>query len=192
MPRKPIDKQGRLRGQEFYWRVMRELGADGADFTLHDVHRKTSASKDSVRGYVLRLERAGYLERSGKRGREVCYRIARDSRFAPRIRRDGSEIGTASRQDHMWRAMKMLGRFSVRDLSVAASTDEVHVASTHAAGYLARLARAGYVRRVGHNPTIYAMLPSANTGPRAPLIQRVKQVFDPNLNKVVWRSGDDE
>lgn len=194
MAGQPIDKSKTLRGQEYYWSVIRTLGADGGRFTVSAVADETNGEREVVREYMRRLEKARYIERAGRRENDsaVLYTIAKDSRFAPRVRRDGSLV-PPTKQDHMWRAIKMLKRFTLGDLAAAASTEEVTVSEVHAADYLKHLANAGYVRRVGTSPVAYTLLPDKNTGPRAPYIQRVKQVFDPNLNKVVWRSdGGDE
>jgi len=190
MSRLPVDEQNKLlRGQDLYWRIIRTLGASGGEFTVPDVAGKTNAARDSVREYMTRLEKAGYLVRRGTCGGMVTFAVAKDSRFTPRIRRDGSEV-PPSKQDQMWRTMKMLKRFTVHDLSVAASTDTVTVSSVHAEDYVRHLVKAGYVRQLSDD--LFALLPSKNTGPRAPYIQRVKHVYDPNLDRVVWRSGHDE
>ena len=53
-----------------------------------------------------------------------------------------------------------------------------------------RLQRAGYLKvAVSKGPyrrARYMLIPARNSGPQAPLIQRIKQVYDPNLGKVVW------
>jgi len=189
MPRKPIDQRSKLRGQDCYWAAIRQLSAECGAFTLSDVVNRSNAPKNSVEEYMRRLKAAGYIEKAGKSGAANLFRVLRDSRFTPRVRRDGSEVG-GNKQDHMWRAAKMIKSFTPQDLAVSASTDQVTVSEVQARDYCQRLARAGYFRRV--EPNKYAMLPSKNTGPLAPCVQRVKQVFDPNLNRVVWRSGDDD
>lgn len=189
MPRKTIDEQSPLRGQDAYWGIIRELGANGGLFSVADITRKTNATTDIVREYVIRLEKAGYIARAGHDGSSVLFCLVRDSRFTPRVRRDGSQV-LPTRQDQMWRTMKMLKRFTAQDLAVAASTEQVRVSPVHAQDYIKHLGLAGYVCRCGNGE--YALLPTKNTGPLAPYIQRVKQVFDPNLNCVVWRSDHEQ
>jgi DNA-binding IclR family transcriptional regulator len=187
MARKPIDQESRMRGQDRYWYLMRSFYANSGTFTIDDIWWRTNANRNSVAEYMRRLEKAGYIQRVGHEGKLVVFTIARDSRWTPRVRRDGTEV-CPKRQDHMWRTMKMLKVFSVQDLAVSASTDVVQVSEAHAKDYLKHLCNAGYVRKTGTGK--YALVGSRVTGPLAPYIQRVKQVFDPNLNKVVWSSHE--
>lgn len=62
--------------------------------------------------------------------------------------------------------------------------------------YLQGLALAGYVSREGGipgNPARYRLMPGRNTGPLHPIYQRstYEQVYDPNLDQVVWAKGQD-
>jgi hypothetical protein len=55
--------------------------------------------------------------------------------------------------------------------------------------YLRHLRDAGYLIQVKGSRSCAVMwrfLPSMHTGPRAPMIQRVKRVWDQNLKKVMW------
>ena len=51
------------------------------------------------------------------------------------------------------------------------------------AGYLKVLRKASPPKK----PAVYKLV--RNTGPQPPQIQRVKQVFDPNLDEVTYRAG---
>lgn len=193
MSRMPVDKQAReKRGQEWIWSVVMELAHRGP-MTVRDVRRKTTASVATVREYMARLERGGYIERHGLRGQQVTYRLVRPARRAPRLRRDGSELPPTKREN-MWRTMRMIGAFDVRALTIAASTDEVAIKKSDAKDYVGHLFAAGYLRQVGAatsgQPYIYRL--ARNTGPCPPQVQRVNQVYDPNLHEVVWREGDNE
>jgi hypothetical protein len=97
----------------------------------------------------------------------------------------------------MWRTMKMLAAFTPSDIAIHASTDDVSVNKSDAKDYIGHLHKAGYLTvtkkaKPGCNQARYRLLPSKNTGPHSPQVQRIKQVFDPNLNKVVWREDDNE
>ena len=192
----PVDKSRKLlRGQEYYWRVICKLADRPEGFTVGDVAGQTNGRDRDVREYMLRLVRGGYLQRTGeKRGQAILYKRIRNSHAAPRVRKDGSEVIQGRSQDHMWRSMKMLSSFSFHDLAIAASTEDVPISEEHARNYITHLLRAGYltVLKPGgpNKAAIYRLKPSKNTGPQAPLVQRVKHVFDPNLNKVVWRSHE--
>lgn len=87
--------------------------------------------------------------------------------------------------------MRMLGEFGYRDLTVTASTAATPIADIDAKDYLKHLYRAGYLKVTapahGNRPARYRLI--RNTGPKPPKVQRIRQVFDPNLNEVVWSQG---
>lgn len=183
MPPKPIDQRNPLQTREALWKAIRELKT----FTPKEVRMETRCSVGQVEDYLKALHAAGLIERiEGERGR---YALVKDpGAVAPRLRRDGSEVTVGRGREQMWRAMRVLGSFSVRDLVVHATTEEHAVADNEAATYCQFLARAGYLVRKGAR---YLFIRSRYSGPRPPMIQRVKQVFDPNLGKVVWSQGGD-
>jgi hypothetical protein len=87
----------------------------------------------------------------------------------------------------MWRAMKIVKVFDRTELRVAASTDAVPVHGHNVKAYVQPLARAGYLQviRQGRRSR-YRFIPTKDTGPRAPQIQRSGRVYDPNLGQVMW------
>ena len=198
MPRRPVDKLAaqNLRGYQAYWRIILDLGRDGAAITVTDVHARTSADRDDVRQYLLALERGGYLElvdqrrRAHNRPGAKCYRLLKSPQDAPRLRRDGSPVEMGSAREQMWRTIRMLGTFTLRDLVVAASTERTPIKEQDAADYLRYLRLAGYLasrrQALPGGPAVYRLLPGRYTGPRPPMVQRTRRVWDPNLGQVVW------
>jgi len=87
----------------------------------------------------------------------------------------------------MWRSMKILKRFSLADLIACSCTEEHPIAVEEAKTYIQYLVRAGYLRKMtkGNADTASYMM-IRWTGPKAPMIQRIKQVWDQNLKVVVW------
>ena len=202
MPGRPIDElaaQG-LRGYQAFWRIILEQGSAGAPFTVADIHGKTNAGRDCVREYMLALERGGYLEPAGERPRmgsvapAKLYRLLKSPKDAPRLRRDGTPVEMGAAREQMWRTIRMLGKFTLRDLVVTASTERTPIKESDAKDYLRYLRAAGYLRSqrqaLPGGPALYHLLPGKNTGPRPPMVQRVRQVFDPNLNRVVWSQAE--
>ncbi|WP_319778417.1 hypothetical protein [Maridesulfovibrio sp.] len=186
MSRLPVDKQAAKdapRGQEHYWQVMQQLDCE-VGFTLDGVYRKTNASKASIKEYISRLLKAGFLEVVSEEKDGIItryhYTIAKRSRFAPKVNREGKECPPTKR-DVMWRTMRMNSRFTVDELVIWASLPEVPVKRNDAFDYTKHLHKAGYLKKNGKTYTLIK-----KTGPQPPKIQRLKQVFDPNLNKVVW------
>jgi hypothetical protein len=179
-----------LRGHQHFWSTMRELRR----FTVADIDGAGNARRDTVRDYIKRLLRAGILKRVGTKpvpGTDAdIYAIARDpGPEAPVVRRNGTPAprpGLGNEQ--MWRAMKMLGRFTYRDLAVHASTDDVVVKPATAKTYIRHLLRTGYLAVVipavpGERPAVLRLC--RNSGPLAPMIQRTDWVWDPNLKRVM-------
>ena len=183
MSRKPVDQCNPLQTREAIWQAIRALKT----FSPKEVRMETRCSSGQVEDYLKALLAAGLIERiEGERGRYIL--VKDPGAVAPRLRRDGSEVTMGRGREQMWRAMRVLGQFTLRDLVVHATTEEHSVAENEAASYCQFLAQAGYLVRKGGN---YLFLRSRYSGPRPPMIQRVKQVFDPNLGKVVWSQGGD-
>lgn len=193
MARHPAHNQPRLRGQEHYWSVIRELSKEDRPITVASIHGRCNGSRNSVGDYVRRLVRGGYLRRAYVLGQSQVFELARDSREAPRLTKDGQPVSMGASREQLWRTMKMLDSWDYRELAVAASTEAVPVAETEAKHYVKHLHRAGYLSQVAKattaKPARYRLLPSWNTGPKPPQVQRVKQIYDPNIRRVVWSAG---
>lgn len=186
MPPEPIDKRNALKTRDALWAAMREL----REFSVREVRNLTCCSMDQAREYITSLLAAGYVVKTGRRNakRAAIYQLVMDKAgaVAPRVRKDGSPVTQGIGRDQMWRAMRVLGTFTVQDLIVHATTEDHAVAYKEADTYCQFLARAGYLGRRGK---AYQFIRSRYSGPRPPMIQRIKQVYDPNLNTVVWSQG---
>jgi hypothetical protein len=193
MARKPVDQLPPDERRDYLWAAIRRLKT----FTARDLCYEGRLAKGSVQEYLQGLTNAGYLTTeelpSSTRIATLRYTLTNDpGAEAPRVRRDGSEVTQGRSREQLWRTMKILGEFSACDLAIHASTEDCLVAESEAKDYIFHLHRAGYL--VLSRPHVkgraglsrYRMLPSKNTGPRPPQIQRVKQVYDPNLQQVVW------
>jgi len=187
------------------WAAIRDL----REFSVSEIEDKTRVSHGGIKAYILGLTKAGYLRRT-----EHHHRAKVDNRFvanrwrlindvgvdAPRVTRDGKRITQGLGRENMWHAMHILRDFSAKDLAAQASTDDVIIKHSDAKNYIKYLHKAGYLiivmpARPGNKPgtqTRYRMPASRSTGPRPPMIQRTKQVFDPNTGKIVWPKQDDE
>ncbi|AXY41627.1 hypothetical protein [Halomonas sp. JS92-SW72] len=198
MSRKPVhlEAQGPKGDRQTMWEVVRRLHADELPISAPEIRGQLSGAVPlgRVRDYVTGLERAGYLarlEEPRKNGEAVHYRLDRDVGVeAPRVNRDGRHVTQGLAREQLWRTLKILGDFSAAELADAASTPAVRVAEPSAAEYCHFLERAGYLRITRQaSPGIaarYRLVPSRWSGPRPPMIQRVKQLYDPNLGEVVY------
>ncbi|MBL4800888.1 MAG: hypothetical protein JKY45_03270 [Emcibacter sp.] len=189
MSSKPIDQTTKgnvLPPRQSIWKFIR---GRKDTFTTIDISNELKINLLQSRTYLKSLVKAGFIEvvdLPRNAAQPVSYKFIKGPMTAPRVRKDGSRVTQGSGQNNMWRTMKMAGKFTLPDLARAASTDEVTVSIEAAKGYVGMLTRAGYLRKISDKPSLWTLPICKRTGPLAPMIQRVKQVFDPNLNKVVW------
>ncbi len=196
--RKPahLEQKGGLNKRERIWSAIRKLKT----FTTTQIRSEMSGSMHlhTIRTYLNGLEAAGYIERAGTRPREegnglvVIYRLLKDCGLeAPRVRKDGSEVTQGLGREQLWRTLKILKEFNGRELAIAASTEAHPVKESEASSYAEALYHAGYLiltepSKPGKQAR-YRFNPRKNTGPKPPMIQRLKTVYDPNLGKIVWQ-----
>lgn len=168
--------------RERIWAAIREL----REFTQLEVAVKSNVDRRNgkIRDYLVGLVRAGIVERLTHTRYDSRYRLARDMGVnAPRVRKTGVMLPPSGR-NRMWRAMRILKTFTARELAQAASLEQAPVAVSEAESYCAWLARGGYLRGVGKR---WNFVPGRDTGPKAPQILRVRQLYDPNTDKIVYR-----
>lgn len=185
---KPVNRRSSRENRQAVWDAIRQMRI----FTVPDVYRQARLGIDTVREYVSGLEAAGYVRKIAKQvsvGVPVQWELVIDAgNEAPRVRRDGSPVIQGQGQENMWNAMRILRDFTARELAVAASMPNCLVREASAADYVKHLHQAGYLRKNGKR---YLFLPGAYTGPLAPMIQRTKRVWDPNLREVRWSSDEE-
>lgn len=197
--RKPVSI-GHYGTQDAIWRAVRELKSfTSADLICH-INRDLTVNDGTVKSYLQRLVRGGYVtiarhgELHGARW-EGTYTLERNTGVeTPRLTRTGAPTVQGTGREQLWRTIKILREFDWRDLAIAASTQKCPIAEGTAKDYCKILAQAGYlaVVRASRPGTRarYKLIGSKNTGPRPPQIQKVKQLYDPNLDKVVWSQAD--
>lgn len=83
----PFDrKRHEASGQYKIWRSMYMLRR----FTYGELAATTGAMLDTVKSYVRRLQKAGYVRRHGKHHAPVWVLVRRTGPLAPALRRDGT------------------------------------------------------------------------------------------------------
>ena len=181
---------GKLMGRDAMWSVIRQL----KQFTINQVRGELCASQGcnraTIKSYINSLVSGGYLSQSGMKGRELEFNLEKDiGAERPHISSDGQPSKQGLGREQMWRAMRIMGEFTSHDLAASASLPNSTVSPETTKEYCLFLARAGYLvasKGKQGRPPSYRFLPSRFTGPKPPMIQRIKQVFDPNLQQVVW------
>ena len=172
-----------------------------------DIEDSTRIKPATILSYLTGLTKAGYLKRiPGKKNTknsQGCNIIERLSQWelindigveAPRVTKTGKPVIQGNKRENMWRTMKVVKQFTSRQLAINATTESCKVGFADSKDYCRYLAYAGYLavvkKGLGQQQTVYKFMKSKNTGPKPPMIQRIKQVFDPNLGEVVWKPGD--
>jgi hypothetical protein len=182
-------------GRQAIWEAIRRLGT----FTVPQVATACAGHPKTVQGYVDCLLASGHVCKTIgvlAQGSDLVLTLVRDVGVeAPRVRADGSPVTQGLPREQMWRTMrhKGTGDFDYRDLALWSSTEDVAVSEVDAQDYLKHLVKAGYLILVAparsskpSHPARYRFDPRRNTGPKPPMVQKMKTVFDPNLRKIVW------
>lgn len=174
------------------WALMRWLDRHRGHFSLVDLlwYVKTEIDGSVVRQYVRHLAHNDFIsvhtDRRAKDG-GCCYRVARKQVETPRFKANGDLLPAARRADQLWRAIKICGFFTAREVAIAASLPECEVGELDARRYCDDLAAAGYLmsRSDQQGRTVYRLRPKMKTGPAAPQLLRARLVWDPNTMQVV-------
>ncbi|MGO4872780.1 MAG: hypothetical protein ACLPGW_19610 [Roseiarcus sp.] len=172
-----------LCGHAHFWRVACALTSESERmrFTAHEIiARSNGATAKNVSGWIGRMLRLGAIvcigdaKIEGATGarRRKAYAVHRPSHTPPRD--PASRRGLPRLQ--MWTAMRTLGTFTVTELAVAASTDEVVVNNKTAGNWVRELAAADVLRVAAINPRngggekVWRLRPAANSGPTPPRV----------------------
>lgn len=204
MPRKPAILElvgGKSQRQRVWEAIRRAAHSVCPTFTVEEISRASKVEYDPVRYTFKGLFAAGFLEvvsgqAAGGRGVKNVYRLARDHGVeAPRVRPDGSEITQGLGTEAMWAALTVLDSFTSDWIAEIAQ-----VKPSTAKSYCGLLARAGYLTTIspgkgtgrGGRAAIYRVAAEHQDKPRAPMITRLKAVYDPNVHQIVWAEGADD
>lgn len=194
--RRPVDwlaALGRPAGQDAVWAALR---ADRTPRTMLEIADAAKVHERTVRSCCTRWAAAGLVAIEGKPAR--CRLVHDTGAETPQVRRDGTPVLQGRGAENIWRTLKISKGGSAEDIARLASTAEVTVSVQYARSYLSVLHRAGYLTlaeggNARHGRGVYRLVPARMTGPRAPQVQAIKALWDPNLGEVVWaqREGDE-
>lgn len=182
--------------RQLVWTALRKGHDDGRDWlTLDAIVAETGVMRKTATDYLRALVAGGYAEeQEHEKGTIGAFRMTRDGGVhAPRIRKDGSPVTQGAATLNLWRSMRGLRKFSVIDLVAHSNTPAVEVSEATAQTYCSMLLATGYLRVVQKAAPVYGRKAIyrliRDDGPKPPMIQRVKQVFDPNTGKVYRKEG---
>lgn len=206
MSRKPaiLELSGGKSQRQRVWEVIRSLaGMHDGTFTAADLSCISKVETDPVREYLKGLAAAGYVRiinpdasRAGGRSVQNVFELMRDNGVeAPRVRRDGSPVTMGRGTEALWAAMTVLDTFNhwlVADIAqTKASTAAVYCQALGRARYL-EVVSLGKGKGKGGVATVWTVALAHRQKPRAPMITRLKAVYDPNIHEIVWAEGADE
>lgn len=185
--RLPVDQAGA--GRQEIWLAIKAVNGP---FKVSDIAAAAGVHRGPVMRYLKALTAAGYLESIATLpGQASHWTLVQDvGHHAPRVRSDGTRVTQGEITGQIWRAMYMLKDFSFLDLIHNAS---VEVAEATAKDYCKRLLAAGYLKVLvkadphAARPARYRLI--RHSGPKAPQVQRVRQVYDPNTGSVYMAEG---
>lgn len=187
-----LEMQGTKGNRQRIWEAIR---ATAPAFTAYEISRRARTDDTVVRSYLQALIKADFVAViEGGKFEEQTLRLIKDNGAeAPAITRQGKPSTAGKGTEAMWRTLRILGEMDADELAAQASI-VAPTTSWSARSYLKWLKRAGYLIEVSPSKpgtkARYRLAPGKYTGPRPPMIQRIGQVFDPNLGEVVFRQTE--
>lgn len=182
----------RKSGIDWTWAQVRELLRANRGFSAAALQGCIGGGQTlaTTNGWLRSWVKAGYLRaEAGTAGLGPVYLAGhRTTHTTPRVRRDGTILPEAG-QERLWRAMKILGTFSVHDLAAASVAEDAGpVPLLTARRYITHLLGVGVVAAVGQStgPDARWRL-IKNLGGAAPKILQTKAVYDPNANRIIGK-----
>ncbi|MCF8999264.1 hypothetical protein [Acinetobacter nectaris] len=186
----PNKKQSYQTPRQRVWIAIRN-NAD--EFTIRQVAEEGLATYESTRYFVSTLRKAGFIQCTKTLNKEKYFKLIQDCGYAyPSFNKDGTIVKDVTGNKAMWNTLRITQMaINAHELASISSTGNKKIALETANNYLIALHKAGYVKRVEEAKTTggkakYMLLPHMNTGAKPPQVQRVKQVFDPNLNETMY------
>ncbi|WP_339429479.1 hypothetical protein [Pseudomonas taetrolens] len=184
-----LEMQGTKGNRQRIWEAIRKTPSG---FRISDITCRAKTDRTVVNTYLQSLLCGKFVEVvSGELFEQQTLRLIKDvGAEAPAITREGKPSNSGKGMEAMWRTLRILGDLNAEELAEQASIASPTTVST-ARAYLVWLKRAGYIVETSKSkpgsPARYRLAPGKYTGPRPPMIQKIGQVFDPNLGEVVFR-----
>ena len=185
--RKAADKA--MSGRQKMWEALK---ADKDCITVSGVVQRSGVHRTTVLRYLKALAQSGHLSTTDSDpGQPNIWKLEKNvGHHAPRVRKDGSQVTQGITSQQLWTAMCGLKTFDAADLIQSAS---IVIPIATAKDYCKRLLSAGYLKVTAKaipaagKLARYQLL--RNSGPQAPQVQRVQQVFDPNTGTAYKMEG---
>lgn len=180
--RRPADQAAS--GRQEMWLAIKKAPEN---VSVSGIAKVTKLHRSTVTRYLKALTEGGYLRANdAPLGHALSWELINDvGHHAPRVRADGTKVTQGEVYGQLWVAMCALRDFDFRDLIQNAS---IEIMESTSRDYCKRLLAAGYLKVLTKaDPSCgriarYRLIRSS--GPKAPQVQRVRQVYDPNTGDV--------
>lgn len=162
------------------------MAKKGEAFSVKEIAKVVKSPMRSAYNYVKLLRDNGFVEPAGV----GLYKQSIKQLETPKFKRDGSLAGEDTRQI-LWRTMIMLKDFSIEHLVRSAEVDGIDIKEDYARIYSDDLANVGILLKIkrGRIPS-YKLI--RNLGGKAPIVQRIKAVYDPNSKRTFFGENENE
>lgn len=166
--------------------------ADLTTFTTRDLMKRLGVNGNSARVVVGRLVDRGLAHALPSAGNRTSYAHGSAEAAVAQSREDvGPDMGPDPLRN-MWRAMKALKQFGVRDIVAVSNLATAPVSEKDVEAFCRLLVGGEYLREMqsakrGVRPAIYHL--ARWTGPIPPVQRRVRAIEDPNLERITYVAG---
>lgn len=111
----------------------------------------------------------------------------------PRFLASGELVTKSNITQNLWRSMRMLSNFTCDELVAHSTTSTVTATADSARFFIYILKKADYIKVIDKTgkgrKERYQLV--KNTGPKPPQVLKVKELYDPNKNEIVYREVPD-
>lgn len=171
-------------GHEEMWFAIRDIPNYRAGFTAADLARVSGAKREATEFYLAKLARQGRAERLGTTtDQQAVYAVLRVGVEPVVLEVNGQPSRDYTRRHALWNAMRILKKFTVRDLWTNVRDDNP-VTQAMVAKYVTRLHAAEYLDIIEidkrNDDPVFHLRPAMNTGRRPPRLCEAELIFDPN------------
>jgi len=165
-------------------------------FTTHSLSAEANFCHRRVGKLITEWEGQGLVTSSSKpaeKGRKQ-FRMTNEGKVPTGMGRGADRKREETLHGNMWNAMRMMRRFTPRDIVMNAQTENIEVPLDDASAYCRLLARGDdpYLKvKVtaipGKREATYQLI--KKTGPYPPRERRIRAIYDPNMNTFVPLRG---
>ena len=160
------------------------------DFTVPQFIHSLKFKQTTVRLYINSLLKAGFIREVYRENSKVRhYELVHNCGYnAPEIDKNGKPSPLCIKNKAMWNTLRITrAALTSKQLAQFSSTSEFVISAQRARAYLSNLYHAGYLSKTGDK---YQLLQSMNTGAKSPMVRKNRQVFDPNINKIMGMKNE--